>query len=168
MRTLLILLNSVLLAAIVGVWFFWHPEPEELPLPGTYAEKLGRDVPDLPATTEFEIVDAYAPAMPPGTRIGAAYLRMRNGSSQDVVLVAASSPAADSVELHNHSNDGGVMRMRRVQEMVVPAAQVLALEPGGQHLMLIDLKQPLAAGATLTLTLSFADGSARTVLAAVR
>jgi copper(I)-binding protein len=58
--------------------------------------------------------------------------------------------------------------MRRVQEMVVPAAQVLALEPGGQHLMLIDLKQPLAAGATLTLTLSFADGSARTVLAAVR
>lgn len=45
MRALLIALNLALLAAILGLWFFWHPQPEELPLPGTYAEKLGRDIP---------------------------------------------------------------------------------------------------------------------------
>lgn len=45
MRALLIVLNLVLLVAILGVWFFWHPQPEETPLPGTYAEKLGRDIP---------------------------------------------------------------------------------------------------------------------------
>lgn len=45
MRILLIALNLLLIAAIVGVWFFWHPEPEEARLPGTHAEKLGRDIP---------------------------------------------------------------------------------------------------------------------------
>ncbi|MEW6514052.1 MAG: hypothetical protein AB1443_08635 [Pseudomonadota bacterium] len=45
MRALLIVLNILLLSAIVGVWFFWNPEPEEAPLQGTYAEKLGRDIP---------------------------------------------------------------------------------------------------------------------------
>ncbi|MEW6294622.1 MAG: hypothetical protein AB1544_15155 [Pseudomonadota bacterium] len=45
MRILLIALNLLLIAAIVGVWFFWHPQPEEAPLPGTHAEKLGRDIP---------------------------------------------------------------------------------------------------------------------------
>jgi hypothetical protein len=54
MRALLIALNLALLLAILGVWFFWHPQPEEPPLPGTYAETLGRDIPVAPA----------APAMP--------------------------------------------------------------------------------------------------------
>jgi|GEM_PF-4672967 len=45
MRALLIALNLVLLVAIVGVLFFWHPQLDEPPLPGTYAEKLGRDLP---------------------------------------------------------------------------------------------------------------------------
>lgn len=45
MRKLLIALNILLVAAIIGVWFFWNPQPEELPLQGTYAEKLGRDIP---------------------------------------------------------------------------------------------------------------------------
>ena len=44
MRALLIALNLALLLAILGVWFFWHPEPEAAPLPGTHAEKLGRDI----------------------------------------------------------------------------------------------------------------------------
>jgi hypothetical protein len=48
MKILLIALNLLLIAAIVGVWFFWHPQPQERPLPGTYAEKLGRDIPVAP------------------------------------------------------------------------------------------------------------------------
>lgn len=45
MRKLLIALNILLIATIIGVWFFWNPQPEELPLQGTYAEKLGHDIP---------------------------------------------------------------------------------------------------------------------------
>lgn len=175
MRALLIALNLALLVAIVGVWFFWHPQPEELPLPGTYAAKLGHDIPVAPAApvagpsaTGIDILDAYVPALPPGARTGAAYLRIRNGGARDSVLVAAASPAAAAAELHTHVNDAGVMRMRQVKEIVVPAGKEVALQPGGDHVMLIDLQAPLVAGGTLALTLDFADGSSLTFDAVVR
>lgn len=175
MRALLIVLNLALLVAILGVWFFWHPQPEELPLPGSYAEKLGRDIPVAPAApvagqsaTGIEIRDVYVPALPPGVRTGAAYLRIRNGGARDTALVAAAAAVAAAVELHTHVNDGGVMRMRQVKEIAVPAGKEVALQPGGDHVMLIDLKAPLVAGETLALTLSFADGSSLTVDAVVR
>jgi copper(I)-binding protein len=175
MRALLIVLNLALLVAILCVWFFWHPQPEERPLPGTYAEKLGRDIPVEPAApvagpsaTGIAAREAYIPALPPGVRTGAAYLRIRNGGTRDTALVAAASSAAAAVELHTHVNDGGVMRMRQVKEIVVPAGKEVALQPGGDHVMLIDLKVPLVAGETLALTLSFANGDSLTVDAVVR
>lgn len=175
MRQLLIALNILLVVTIIGVGFFWHPQPEEAPLQGTYAEKLGRDIPvALQAVTatkadeRIEIVDPYVPALPPGVRTGAAYLRIRNGAERDVALVSAASPIATAVELHTHADDGGVMRMRQVKEIVVPAGKEVALQPGGYHVMLIDLKAPLVAGEKLALTLGFADGSGATVEAMVR
>lgn len=175
MRALLIALNLALLLAIFGATFFWHPQPEEMPLPGTYAEKLGRDLPATPdvplagrPANDIDILDAYVPALPPGVRAGAAYLRIRNAGERDTALVAAASAVAAAVELHTHVNDGGVLRMRQVSEIVVPAGKEVALRPGGDHVMLIDLKAPLVAGEMLALTLSFADGSSLTVDAVVR
>jgi copper(I)-binding protein len=175
MRKLLVALNVLLILAILGAGFFWHPEPAELPLPGTYAEKLGRDIPvippaGVPATTAegIEILDPYVPLLPPGVRIGAAYLRIRNVSERDMALVAAFSPVADAVELHTHIDDKGVMRMRQVREIVVPAGSEVALKPGGYHVMLIGLPSPLLAGDKVVITLSFADGSGKTVEAIVR
>lgn len=175
MRKLLIALNVLLLLAICGTAFFWNPEPAELPLPGTYAEKLGRDIPVtppavVPATIAegIEIIDPYVPLLPPGVRTGAAYLRIRNLGERDRVLVAAFSPAADAVELHTHSDDAGVLRMRQVREVVVPAGSEVAFKPGGYHVMLIGLPLPLLAGDTVALTLHFADGSGKIVEAIVR
>ncbi len=174
MRNLLIVLNFLLIGTIVGVALFWQPQPAELPLPGTYAEKLGRDVPaDLPATTSgpasgIAALDPYVTLMPPGVRTTAAYLVLKNAGEQDVRLVSAACSAAGAIELHTHLDDGGVMRMRQMNEIVIPARGETVLKPGGHHIMLIDLKQALTAGDLLAITLRFADGSHLTVEAPVR
>lgn len=178
MRALLIVLNALLLVAIVAVALFWHPEPAEAPLPGTYAEKLGHDIPPgtIPPPVDgqaanavgIEVVDPYVPLLPPGVRTGAAYLRMRNVGERDMTLVAAFSPAADAVELHTHIDDAGVLRMRQVREIVVPAGSEVAFKPGGYHVMLIGLPLPLLAGDKVAITLQFADGSTRSIEALVR
>lgn len=93
-------------------------------------------------------------ATPGGAKNGAAYLVVNNAGRGDV-LQSASSPVAGTVELHTHLNDNGVMRMRQVPEIVIPAQQKVALQPGGLHIMLIDLKAPLKVGDTVPLTLRF-------------
>lgn len=174
MRAWLIALNIALLCAIVGVAFFWHPQPEALPLPGTYAEKLGRNAPaDLPTNRNgpasgIAVLDPYITLMPPGIRTAAAYMVLKNAGDKDVRLVSAACAATGATELHAHLDDQGVMRMRQVKEIVIPARGETALQPGGHHIMLIDLKQPLKAGDALAITLRFADGSRLTVEAHVR
>ncbi|MBI3157088.1 MAG: copper chaperone PCu(A)C [Burkholderiales bacterium] len=86
-------------------------------------------------------------------------------SAQGGRLVAASSPVAGVVEIHEMSMDGNVMRMRAIEALELPAGKAVALQPGGYHVMLIDLKQPLAAGQTVpvTLVIEGADGKRETV-----
>ena len=75
-------------------------------------------------------------------------------SAQGGRLVSASSPAAGLVEIHEMKMDGNVMKMRALREgLALPAGQAVALKPGGHHLMLLDLKQPLKAGDTVVVTL---------------
>ncbi|MBA5764857.1 copper chaperone PCu(A)C, partial [Vibrio sp. 404] len=76
----------------------------------------------------------------------------------DRSLVAASTPAARVAELHNHVDVDGVMQMRRVEAVPVPANASVSLAPGGYHLMLIDLAAPLHEGDEVTLSLTFDDG----------
>jgi copper(I)-binding protein len=94
---------------------------------------------------------AWARATP-----GAAYFRIR--SPIDDRLIGLASPVAGKAELHSHSEENGIMRMRTVEGGVaVLAAQVLELKPGGPlHVMLTDLKQPLRVGDNFPLTLIFA------------
>ena len=70
-------------------------------------------------------------------------------------LVAAKSAAAGTVEIHDHINEGGIMKMRRVDGIKLSGEQTVTLKPGGYHLMLMDLKQPLKQGGKLPLTLVF-------------
>lgn len=68
-------------------------------------------------------------------------------------LVAASSPVAGVVEIHTMRMDGGVMTMRAIPRLDLPAGKAVQLEPGGYHVMLMDLKQPLQAGQMVPITL---------------
>ena len=76
-------------------------------------------------------------------------------------LVAASSPVAGVVEIHEMAMDGNVMKMRAVAALDLPAGKPVALKPGGYHVMLMDLKKPLAAGDEVPITLVVESGGKR-------
>lgn len=82
-------------------------------------------------------------------------------------LVGGSTPVAEKLELHSMSMDDGVMRMREVPAIDLPAGQPVQLGPGGLHLMLIGPRQPLNAGDTVPLTLRFEKAGEVTVQAKV-
>ncbi|MDX9995575.1 MAG: copper chaperone PCu(A)C [Rhodocyclaceae bacterium] len=116
----------------------------------------------------IEVVDPYVRMAPPGAKATGAFMVIRNAGEQDTQLVSAASAVANVTELHNHINDGGVMRMRQVKEIAVPAKGEAQLKPGGYHVMLIDMKAPLKEGDHAVITLRFADGSSKEVHAPVK
>ncbi len=97
-----------------------------------------------------------------GYRPGVAWLTIRNSGEADR-LVGAETPAAERVELHKHVHEGGVMMMRRLEAIDIPAGGEAALEPGGDHLMLFRLEAGLKTGSTFPLTLLFEKTGAVTV-----
>lgn len=87
-------------------------------------------------------------------RVGVGYLTLRNAGPADR-LIAARAEIARTVELHAHIRDGDVMRMRPLEAVDLPAGGAVTLQPGGLHLMLIELRQPLQQGETVPVTLVF-------------
>jgi hypothetical protein len=79
---------------------------------------------------------------------------MQLTSARPVKVVAASSPVAAVVEIHEMKMEGGVMKMRAVDALALPAGQAVALKPGSYHVMLMGLKAPIKAGETVPLTLT--------------
>lgn len=115
----------------------------------------------------ISISDAWAAVTPNGATVGAAYMTISNVGPADT-LVSATSPRAQSVELHEMSMDGNVMRMRPVTSFTVPADGVVSLTPNGLHLMLTGLAGPLVAGETVPVTLTFERAGAVEVSLPVR
>jgi copper(I)-binding protein len=99
---------------------------------------------------------SFARASLPGQNNGAAYLSLQNTSRDADTLVAVTSPAATSVELHAMAMQDNVMRMREVSSIELAPGATIAMQPGkGYHLMLTGLKAPLKAGDKLPLRLQF-------------
>src|SRR2546430_15368417 len=82
-------------------------------------------------------------------------MMMRNKSSSPDHLVRAASPLAARVEMHVHTHDGDVMRMRQVKSYDIPARGSLELTPGVAHLMFADIKRPFKQGEQIPVTLLF-------------
>jgi copper(I)-binding protein len=99
---------------------------------------------------------------------GAVYVTLSNTGSQADALVSASSDAARTVELHEVQKEGGVMKMRPVKSIPVPAGGKVELKPGGYHIMLLDLKRDLKPGETVPVTLRLERGGELRIEAAVR
>jgi copper(I)-binding protein len=107
--------------------------------------------------TDLEISGAWARATPPGAKVGGGYLTVQNHGAADK-LVGVSGTAAQRIELHAHSMEGGVMKMRQVPAIDVPMHGKVSLQPGGYHIMFIGLKAPFKAGDMVMLTLKFEKG----------
>ncbi|MGH6645862.1 copper chaperone PCu(A)C [Aquabacterium sp.] len=89
-------------------------------------------------------------------------------SREPLTLVGFKTPVASSAELHEMSMQGDVMRMRAIDALPLPAGTAVVLKPGGHHLMLMGLKQPLTAGKAMPLTLLLRDGKGKLIQQAVR
>lgn len=82
------------------------------------------------------VTEVQIPPPMPGRRMGAAYFRLNNNSSEAIRITRVDSPQLLSVELHETILENDVARMVQLPEVIIPAGQSLQLEPGGKHLML--------------------------------
>ncbi len=112
---------------------------------------------------DITVVAPFARATPGSAKAGIAYLTVRNAGGSDDTLVAASADVAKRVELHTHINDNGIMRMREVESIPVPAGGMAELKPGGYHIMFMGLKAPFKEGESFPVTLTFEKAGKVTV-----
>ena len=140
----------LLLTALVGC----NKAPQEVKV--TPATESTTQAPAA-QTQEVAISEAWARASAPGQSVGAAYMTLT--SPQDSTLVYVESAAAVEVQIHSMGMDKGVMKMRMLEELPLKARTPEKLAPGGFHLMLFDLKKPLAAGEGVTFKLCFKDSA---------
>ena len=102
-----------------------------------------------------KVTSAWARATPGKAKNGAAYVTIANDGQHKDRLVAVKGSAAKKIEIHTHLMENGIMRMRRIEGVDVPAGGTVTFKPGGLHLMLMGLVEPLKKGGSLTLTLIF-------------
>jgi len=117
---------------------------------------------------QIVVQDAWVPEVPPVGTASAAFMKVENHSSINTAIVSVESDVARVSELHEMAEADGMMTMRKVQRIALPAHGVASLEPGGYHVMLIDLKRKLKVGDQVRIKLVFQDGSEKSVVAPVR
>lgn len=141
-----------------------EPSASGISISGTSTSAESSDA----AAAGVAIGDSWVKAADSG--MSAAFGVLSNSSDRDVTVVSATSPASTMLELHQTvENDAGEMVMSEVDGgFVVPAGGTLTLEPGGDHLMLMDLTRPLAAGDEVPFTLTFSDDSSYDFTAPVK
>lgn len=112
-----------------------------------------------PAGQNVTLADGWVKAADSG--MSAAFGELTNAGPDDVTVVSATTEASSMLELHETvENESGEMIMREIEGgFVIPAGDTLTLAPGGSHIMLMDLTDPLEAGEEVTFTLTFADDS---------
>src|SRR5574341_2407823 len=110
---------------------------------GTLSLVLGMGIASAAPSVHAGVVvtGAWARATLPGQTVAGVYLQLR--SDAPARLVGVRSAAAKTAELHHMSNEGGVMQMRHIESLDLPAGKTVVLEPNGYHIMLMNIGRPL-------------------------
>ncbi len=119
------------------------------------ATLLAATLSNLAWAQAVDVKDAWARATVQGQMASGAFMKLT--SKEGTRLVGASSPVAGVTEVHEMTMDNGVMKMRAVAGLDLPAGKAVELKPGGYHVMLMDLKAPLQKDSSIPLTLVFKD-----------
>jgi periplasmic copper chaperone A len=99
----------------------------------------------------------WARPTPGDSKVGAAYLAIRNQGTEPDTLVSAASQDSEKAQIHSTMREGDVMKMREMQGgIAVPAGTAVTFAPGGNHIMLLGLKHKLEEGQHIPMTLTFA------------
>ncbi|MBP2380629.1 copper chaperone PCu(A)C [Brachybacterium sacelli] len=138
------------------------------PAPDTGASGSDDGGADPTASETISVTDPWVKAAEDG--MTAAFGTVTNGTSGDLVLTAASTPASGEVQLHETAPDGsgGMSMQEKAGGFELPIGEELVLEPGGNHLMLMDLTEPLRPGDQVELTLVFSEGTEHQFSATVK
>ncbi|MAZ67045.1 MAG: hypothetical protein CMF25_08035 [Kangiellaceae bacterium] len=104
----------------------------------------------------IDLAGGFIRLMPPTSKTTAGYGKLT--SKVDTCLVSFSSDVANKVELHKHSEENGMMKMRHVERFLVTEQTPLNMESGGYHLMLIGLKRPLKDGERIVIQAQDEEG----------
>jgi len=118
------------------------------------------------AAPDMVVKDAWARSTVAGQKSTAVYLTIGNGGGYDRIN-GVSSQAGDA-SLHSSSTEGGVARMRPIDALEIGSNATVELEPGGTHVMIMNVSKPLAEGGTLPLDLTFERSGKTRVDAAIR
>lgn len=124
---------------------------ETLPFPAARLDVVA------PGSAPVDASGAWVRAAVPGQSGTGGFMKLAAGVP--LKLVGVATPAAGVAEVHEMKMEGDTMKMRAVPALELPARQIVELKPGGYHLMLMDLKQPIAAGNVIPLTLTFEDAT---------
>ena len=104
----------------------------------------------------IQIIDPWTRATPPSAPSGGGFLALTNTGATPDRLIAAKSPTAGKVEIHEMKMDGNVMRMREVEKGIeIPPGGTVELKPGGYHIMFMGLKAPFEKDTRVPVTLVF-------------
>lgn len=106
-----------------------------------------------PAWSQVTVSEPWVRGTVQGQKTTGAFMQLK--SAEGAALVAAESPIAGVVEIHEMRMEGNVMRMRAIPKLELPAGKAVDLKPGGYHVMLMDLKQPLKKGESVPIKLKF-------------
>ena len=109
----------------------------------------------LAQTAPVKVEGAWVRAMVQGQQSTGAFMSLT--AKEAMALVGVSSPVAGVAEVHEMKMEGDVMKMRAIPILDLPAGKKVDFKPGGYHVMLMDLKAPLALGSTVPVTLTFKD-----------
>lgn len=105
------------------------------------------------AHAQITVEEPWIRATAPGQTVAGGYMKLKSGKSS--ALVGVNTTLTARAEIHEMSMDGGVMKMRAVPKIDLPAGKTVELKPGGYHLMLMNLERPLRDGETVPITLVF-------------
>ncbi|MBN1993179.1 MAG: copper chaperone PCu(A)C [Anaerolineae bacterium] len=121
-----------------------------------------------PDGLQIKVVEPWARSSPMVAGNGAVFMELINEGDTDDTLLGAETDLAAVVELHETTMEGDMMKMNPVSKIEVPAGGSVRLEPGGLHLMLINLRQELVPGEKVKLILNFEISEPLTIEAEIR
>ena len=111
------------------------------------------------AADDVRIENAWVRSTAPGQKVAGGFMDLT--ADADMKLVGSSSPVSKHMELHMMKMGGGVMVMRPLPEIPLPRGKTVNLQPGGLHLMFIELKQPIKEGDTVPISLTFRNAAGK-------
>jgi copper(I)-binding protein len=144
------MMGPILRCALAAAVLFW--------VPGARAEEMKNGI---------MVMEPWAPPSLAGAHNGAAYFMLMNHGNTADRLMSLTTPVAGKAEIHREEVTNGVMRMRPTGPLLLEPGEMITLKPGGFHVMLLDLKEPLKAGGHFPLTLTFEKAGEMTLEATV-